>query len=130
MMNPKKINIGIRAALLGADRSTNKVKVGAAMIYKNRIFISSNNKKSSPGAVKYYKYADQGMHAEYALFSRSLLDELPIRGTVFIARRMSDKKSTGLAKPCHACRTMLSELGITSIIYTNYNNTYVEEKLQ
>jgi len=132
MKSQQEINfpVGIRAALLGAEKSTNKVKVGAALILhkSNRIIISCNNSKSSPGAVKWYKYYDQGMHAEYALFNRSLLDDLPIRGTVYIARRLANL-ATGLARPCKACRTMLVDLGIRSVVYTDYNNTYIEERL-
>jgi hypothetical protein len=128
-MSSLKLPYGLRAAKIGAEKSTTKpFKVGAALLYKSNVVIAWNSDKGSPGAARWFKYPAGGTHAEFRLFTNYLLERLPIAGTVYIYRQLANG-STALAKPCMACRTMLSALGIKSIVYTDYNDTYIKEKL-
>jgi deoxycytidylate deaminase len=125
----KKLPIGLRVALLALERSKSKVKMGAALIYSNgRIVAACNNDKSSPGASRWYKYYEAGTHAEYNLISRSMLNELPIKGVCFVARLLANGEF-GLARPCSSCRAMLRGLGIRKIVFTVTKDQYQEERL-
>ena len=118
---------GLRAAKIGSEKSkAEPFKVGAALIFKNNIVIAWNDTKGSPGAARWYPYPSEGTHAEFRLFTNYLLERLPIRGTVYIYRVLANG-TTASAKPCISCRNMLTTLGIKRIVYTDYNNTFVEE---
>ena len=125
---PKKIQFGLRMATIGVDRSTAKIKVGAALVDKGRIVIASNIIRTSPDITrKGYKYENQ-YHAEFNLFSRDLRQwPINIKGTVFVVRLLADG-SFGLAKPCPSCWNYLKKIGIKKVVYTVYGG-YVEEKL-
>lgn len=125
-----KFPYGIRLALLASEKSTSKVQVGAALIVKKNLIVAAcNSDKSSPGAAKWFRFYENGIHAEYNLFNRVLLSELPIRGIVYIARRLPSTGETGLARPCSSCRAMLRDLGIKKVVFSDYGNTYKKEKL-
>lgn len=124
----------LRAAKLGSEKAAPDLefRIGAAMLYKGRVIISWNRQRTSPQAKKWYKYVESGKqwHAEYGLFDRIMLDDLPIKSTIWVWRTWAtNKNKTGMARPCLACRKMLKENGIIKVIYTIPGNMYEEEKL-
>lgn len=109
-------------------------KLGAVIVYKNRIVSAGwNVKKENPLQKKYNhlrgfdvdKYVNS-LHAEmYAIIKARDLDINWEKASIFIYRQLRDG-TKALAKPCPACEKAIKDLGIKNVYYTG-KNKYVHE---
>lgn len=130
MKKKLKLPVGLRAAKIGMEKADPNLefRVGAALLYRGHILVAWNKSRTAPSAKKWYKYYEDGQsHAEWNLFSHGLLEQVPIRGTVYIYRELADG-SLALARPCSSCISFLKSVGIKTIVYTIYDG-WVKEKL-
>lgn len=126
-MNKRKQSFGLRAALLGWERSTAKVKVGAALVTRNQVVVACNKDRGAAKAARWYPYPENNTHAEWNLFSHTNADT-KIKGVVYVARKLKDG-TFGLARPCVSCRAYLKSLGIKKVVFTVSKDEVQEERL-
>ena len=113
-----------------------KIKIGAVLVYKNKVIsIGWNTHKSNPIQKKYNvfrsdenRYYDvdskpNSTHAEM----KCLIDTMDMdinwsKVSIFIYRN-----NMNMCRPCNSCMTALKERGIKNIYYTNKNSYHYEE---
>lgn len=119
-----------------------KIKVGAILVYKNKVLsVGYNTSKSNPIQKMYNKYRNQngirqfdvdkqnnGVHAEIMCLqhvTRLFKGDLS-KCSIFVYSETKNG-STRLIRPCMACLKYITELGIKNIYYTT-NNGWQYEK--
>lgn len=118
------VDRGMCIAIKEARRSTCRYfKVGAALIRKKTVLgRGRNSRKTSPGSRARYN----GIHAEYQCVRKfsGFADKEPFigRATMFVARITKSGSSLAMAKPCIACQSVMSRLGIKRVYYTINND--------
>lgn len=123
-MLSKKLPFGLRLAREGFFKSKYKVKMGAALIERNRLTISWNESKSSPILKKHYKW-DTNLHAETSLFPHG--ETVSNRAMVFIYRATKNGR-LAKARPCASCLKLLRTHGVRKITYT-ITDSWVTERI-
>lgn len=103
-----------------------KRKIGCIVTYKNKVIsVGYNCTKSHPLQAKYAKYRGivtpmpVSLHAEMAALLK--VKDMDIdwkRVSVYIFRTHKDG-SLANCRPCNACMSLIKELGIKNIYYTN-----------
>lgn len=115
-----------------------KVRMGAVLIYKNKVIsVGWNSKKTSPIQKKYNKFrgydvdasgTENTIHAEVSCLGRAKdIDIEWSRANLFIYRIKKDE-SSGLARPCNACMALIKSMEIKNIYYST-NNGWVYERI-
>src|SRR5579872_3332261 len=113
----------LRLARIGFLRSTEKIRVGAALVDKGLLIIGSNQRKSSPALIRYkYRFIDS-MHAETSLFAR--LTKVGKNAIVGVYRETAAGE-LALARPCEGCMRLLREHGVRATIFTTANGYTME----
>lgn len=114
-----------------------KQKIGAVLVYKNRVIANGYNVVKENPLQKYYnRYrgfdtdtAKNMLHAEIMCILR--VKDLDIdysKVHIFVYRECKDG-SLAIAKPCAACMQAIKDLGIKNIHYTG-DNSFIYEKLK
>lgn len=120
-----------------------EIKVGAILVYKNRVIsVGYNTSKSNPLQKAYNKYRtkdgriydtdkqNNGLHAEAMCVKNAirLFNGDLSKCSIFVYSEKKDG-STRLSRPCGACQKILLDYNIHNIYYTtNNNNLFSYEK--
>ena len=122
----KRLPFGLRLAKLAAEKSNYKIRVGAAILDGNKIFISWNKKKSSP-ALRYYLYKyETCLHAETGLFPHG--KEWSRKAKLYVYRELKNGNPAN-ALPCENCLKMIKSFSIRTLVYT-IDEGYVHKDLR
>lgn len=106
---------GISAAIYAAERSTLRVRVGAAVL-RNWPAGGYNQRRTHPAIVKGGYPAGSTLHAELDLVIS--LGYYGLRGeTVYVARLLRNGK-TAMAKPCPLCMAALARCHVKRVVWT------------
>lgn len=123
---------GLEKAKNATAFSDGKIKVGAVLVYKNKIIsVGWNTSKSHPLQKEYNKYRsnseryfdvdkhDNGLHAEMMCIIRAIKEcgEDLSKCTLFIYSETKDGVPR-LAKPCGACQKMIDRVGIKKVYFS------------
>lgn len=136
------INRCFKLAKNASEFSDCKIKVGAILVYKNKVVsVGYNTSKSNPIQKAYNKYRNQngerqfdtetqnnGLHAEMMCLqhaTRLFKGDLS-KCSIFVYSETKDG-STRLSRPCMGCYTYIRELGIKNVYFTT-NNGWQYEK--
>ena len=136
------IERGFKLAKNASKFSDCKTKIGAVLIYKNKVIsVGYNTTKSNPIQKMYNIYRNtnerkydvekrnNGVHAEIMTLqhaTRSFKGDLN-KCSIFVYSEKKDG-STRLTKPCMGCSKMLEELGVKNIYYTTDNGWQYERR--
>lgn len=113
-----------------------KQKLGAVIVYKNRVLsVGWNMEKTMPMQKRYNKYrhfntdiSPNRAHAEMVALNRlikSYSDEVDYsKCAIFVYRERLGK--AGMARPCPACEAALRDVGIKNVYYTG-ENSFIHE---
>jgi tRNA(Arg) A34 adenosine deaminase TadA len=100
----------------GTGRNKN-FKVGAILFKKNHIYAArSNSYKTHPHILLYSNYPY--LHAESACILSHGLDNC--YGMDLMVTRMLRNKQLCMAKPCEACMSLIKDVGISNVYFTNW----------
>ena len=139
------IERGFKLAKNASTFSDCKIKIGAVLMYKNKVVsVGYNTTKSNPIQKAYNVYRNangreydverqnNGLHAEIMALQhakRSFKGDLS-KCSIFVYSEKKDgcKRLTRLTKPCNACSKRLEELGIRNIYYTTNNGWQYERR--
>ena len=139
------IERGFKLAKNASTFSDCHIKIGAVLMYKNKVVsVGYNTTKSNPiqKAYNIYRNANgreydverqnNGLHAEIMALQhaiRSFKGDLS-KCSIFVysEKREGYKRLTRLTKPCNACSKRLEELGIRNIYYTTNNGWTYERR--
>ena len=136
------IERGFKLAKNASKFSDCKIKIGAVLIYKNKVIsVGYNTTKSNPIQKMYNIYRNtnerkydvekrnNGVHAEIMTLqhaTRSFKGDLN-KCSIFVYSEKKDG-STRLTRPCMGCSKMLEELGVKNIYYTTDNGWQYERR--
>ena len=139
------IERGFRLAKNASEFSDCSIKIGAVLMYKNKVIsVGYNTTKSNPIQKAYNVYRNangreydverqnNGLHAEIMALqhaTRSFKGDLS-KCSIFVYSEKKEgyKRLTRLTKPCNACSKRLEELGIRNIYYTTNNGWTYERR--
>ena len=139
------IERGFRLAKNASEFSDCHIKIGAVLMYKNKVVsVGYNTTKSNPIQKAYNVYRNangreydvehqnDGLHAEIMALqhaTRSFKGDLS-KCSIFVYSEKKEgcKRLTRLTKPCNACSKRLEELGIRNIYYTTNNGWTYERR--
>lgn len=93
-------------------------RVGALLLENNRILAARHNSlKTHPALAKYTNWPFQ--HAESSCAIHHGLDHC--RGLSLVCVRVLRDDSLTMARPCAACQSLLSDVGVKEVWYTDWN---------
>ena len=139
------IERGFKLAKSASEFSDCHIKIGAVLMYKNKVVsVGYNTTKSNPIQKAYNVYRNangreydverqnNGLHAEIMALqhaTRSFKGDLS-KCSIFVYSEKKEgcKRLTRLTKPCNACSKRLEELGIRNIYYTTNNGWQYERR--
>lgn len=142
MYSEKRIKKYFNKAKEMSHNSIEHNKVGAILVYKNKIIgIGYNRNVSSPIQKKYNIYRtnetrvynvetmNNYIHAEIDCVERTKrLCNIDLNKCSLFIYRETKSGSMGLSKPCSACSMYLKDNNISNIYYTNDFNGYTYER--
>lgn len=129
MTDKDKRYMKVARAVSNTSTYEGRIKIGSAIVKKNRIVaVGCNENKTHPIQKKYDKYRGYStkhtLHAEIASIINGNKDDL-LGSTMYIYR--NDKNGNlSICRPCKACYAMIRKVGIKRIVYT-IPNGYAEE---
>jgi deoxycytidylate deaminase len=108
-----------------------RVKIGSAIVKKNRVIaVGCNEKKTHPIQKKYDNYLDYNsdklkhcLHAEIATIISAKED---LQGSTIYIYRKDRSGNLNMCRPCNACLALIKRVGIKRMVYT-IPNGYAEE---
>jgi len=120
-----------------------KVKMAAFLVdRKGRVISQGNNRITINAGVKLLENLTRTrlsfkkenttigtLHAEMVCFLNLQFSQKKIRGGTLYVRGVSRCDNTLKSRPCKACLTLCSLLGVERIVYSNKGNEIVEEYL-
>ena len=139
------IERGFKLAKNASEFSDCHIKIGAVLMYKNKVIsVGYNTTKSNPIQKAYNVYRNangreydverqnNGLHAEIMALQhaiRSFKGDLS-KCSIFVYSEKKEgcKRLTRLTKPCNACSKRLEELCIRNIYYTTNNGWQYERR--
>lgn len=98
-------------ALKQAEKSSYKVKLGAVVVYRNKIVGKGYNITLSTGQVP-----DGGDHAEISAIKNTTA-KFRKNSTLIVGRR-NKLGELALAKPCYMCEVILRKVGVKHVWYS------------
>ena len=123
-----------------ADMSSfTRTPVGCVAVYKNKILsVGFNSHKTSPLQFKYNQYRDfdidsakdyvAATHAETSCLSQIRNLDIDWRKVELYVYRKCRSREHGMARPCPACKKMITDIGIKKIFYTG-DDSYIYEEI-
>ena len=116
-----------------------KQKIGAVIVYKNKIISTGYNSiKENPLQMKYNFFRDMEndkcywknkIHAEIMALSKIKDKDINFNKVSIFVYRQHKNGEIALAKPCKACEHALKDFGIRNIYYTDYKKICYEKLL-
>jgi deoxycytidylate deaminase len=127
LLNNKFFSHARTAALCSPGTGKRKVfKLGAILVYKNKIVSSGfNSKKTHPLLAKITEYPF--LHAESSTILKYGIDEC--EGMNLYVIRLCRKFPIGLSKPCEVCMDFIKAAKIAKVYYSINSNEYGTIKL-
>lgn len=103
-------------------------RIGAVLVYKNRIIGSGNNRyKSHPLALKWGKNSQSiFIHAELDAILNAVRENNDInwKKTTLYVCRITKAGIRAMTKPCQGCSAAIAHFGIGNIVYSADENSY------
>jgi deoxycytidylate deaminase len=120
--------LSLMAEDIDVSQTSNRARLAAAIVYRNRIIsIGTNQKKSHPFQKKYAPNEDAiYLHAEVSAIKNALrhIDEKVLaKSTLYICRikRTGARNSPftwGISKPCTGCQRAIATFNIKTVVYS------------
>jgi deoxycytidylate deaminase len=140
MLTEKSINKYFNLAKNASELSDfPKIKIGAILIYKNKVVsVGYNCQKTSPLMAEYNKYrkfeynpkgVKHSFHAEILCLHKAENLNIDFSKTSLFVYRQKQNGNSGMSKPCCACREFINNLNIKDIYYTT-NDGWIYEKIK
>ena len=119
------------AKVISGMSTRRRFKIGAIVVYKNKLISAGvNSDKSHPVQKSYDRWrgfrTHHSCHAEVRAILNSKMSNLAGH-ELFVYRQTKDGR-LGNARPCPACMKMIQDYGIKKIFYTTVNG-YCQEVL-
>lgn len=127
-MNPRVVQslLKIARAACPTNKALRTAHV-AFLLKKNRIaHIGWNKRKTHPQILKYPYRDGQGIHAELDVILKSGEEDLSNFSLVVVRFDRSGKIAN--SKPCRGCRSLLNQLSVKKVWYSNNNGDLVAEE--
>ena len=107
----------IKLAILEAQASTHRHKIGAVIFDKKYIISSGHNhaQRSVRSITTRFLKWENSIHAEVMAIIKARKD---LKGASILILRLSVKTKYGLAAPCKDCFKYLQYVGIRAVFYT------------
>jgi len=120
--------LSLMAEDVDVSQTSNRARLAAAVVYRNRIIaVGTNQKKSHPFQKKYASNEDAiYLHAEVSAIKNALrhIDEKMLaKSTLYVCRikRTGARNSSftwGISKPCIGCQRAIATFNIKRVVYS------------
>ena len=125
-----------RAAKAVSQLSDHRVHVGAVLVYKHRIISSGSNSNTKTDAIqrkldtKLFGVECQGkLHAESSCLIPFIKRGIDLSGSSIFVYREHKDGSLAMSRPCSRCMSLIRQMKIKNIYYTN-EGSYIKETPQ